>query len=674
MNRWPMSVDRVKGALNQAIFVTEMNRRVVLIEDNAAHAKLVERLLGRSAGFVLEWFERLATGLPRLQAGGVDVVLLDLGLPDCERHETLGRVLAVAPDVPVIVLTTAEDLDAAIRSVQQGAQDDLPKSQLSRELLIRSIRYAIERKQAEQRVRESERLYRAIGESMDFGAWVCDAEGKNIYASPSFLQLTGLTQEQCSGVGWGEALHPDDLEDTLRAWRRCVRAGKFWDRQHRILGVDGEYHPVLARGVPVYDERGRITCWAGFNLDISDLKRAEEELKSLNATLEQRVAARSAEAEERAAKLRLLASDLSETESRERGRLAQALHDNLQQILVAAKMRTDVLAARVNDDRAKQMLGQVTQLLSQSIDEARSLTLDLSPPVLRDRGLGAALEWLARRTREQHHLDVAVEIVGDAEHVSEGAAVFLFQAARELIFNIVKHAGVATAAVRLDCGSGGIELIVKDEGAGFDPEILDGSARASEHFGLFSIRERIELMGGGLRVRSAGGTGTSVTLHMPYGGAAASPGAAGAAPREAAPGRPAAGAPTVNGDAKIRVVLVDDHRVVREGIASLLSAEPDIAVVGEADCGQDAMRLLEAAPPDAVLMDVGLPGPSGVEVTQWIRERWPHVRVIGLSMHDPADFEPAMRAAGAVGYFSKAGPADLLLNAIRAAAATETAG
>src|SRR5690606_31950872 len=89
---------------------TAMNRRVVLIEDNAAHAKLMERLLGRSAGFELERFDRLATGLPRLQAGGVDVVLLDLGLPDSDRHQTLGRVLAAAPDVPVVVLTTADDL------------------------------------------------------------------------------------------------------------------------------------------------------------------------------------------------------------------------------------------------------------------------------------------------------------------------------------------------------------------------------------------------------------------------------------------------------------------------------------------------------------------------------------------------------------------------------------
>lgn len=650
-----------------------MNRRVVLIEDNAAHAKLVERLLGRSAGFELERFDRLATGLPRLQAGGVDVVLLDLGLPDSDRHQTLGRVLAAAPDVPVVVLTTADDLDAAIRSVQQGAQDDLPKSQLSSELLVRSIRYAIERKQAEQRVRESERIYRAIGESMDFGIWVCDAEGRNIYTSRSFLELTGLTQEQCSGVGWGDVLHPDDAEETLQAWRQCVQAGVAWNHQHRVRGVDGAYHPVLARGVPVYDERGRITYWAGFNLDISDLKRAEEQLKSLNATLEQRVAERSAEAEERAAKLRLLASDLSEAESRERGRLAQALHDNLQQILVAAKMRTDMLASRVADERTRQMLVQVTHLLSQSIDEARSLTLDLSPPVLRDRGLGAALEWLARRTREQHHLRVGVEITGDAERVSESAAVFLFQAVRELIFNIVKHAEVEEATVRLDCAWDGAELTVEDHGAGFDMTVLDDNAGAREHFGLFSIRERIELMGGRMQIHSAAGKGTRITLHMPYTGALAPSGAAKPV-RRAAPSAPVACRPSVGDEAKIRVVLVDDHRIVREGIASLLRAQPDIDVVGEADCGHDAVRLIERSSPDAVLMDVGLPGPSGVEVTRWIRDRWPQVRVIGLSMHDPADFGPAMRDAGAVGYFSKAGPVDLLLDALRAAVATEAAG
>jgi PAS domain S-box-containing protein len=142
------------------------------------------------------------------------------------------------------------------------------------------------RKNAERALRESERIYRAIGETIDYGVWICDPEGHNIYASESFLELVGQTQAECSEFGWGNVLHPDDAERTIAAWKECVRSGGIWDIEHRFLGVDGRYHPILARGIPVRDDEGRIVCWAGINLDISRMKRTEEELARSNADLE----------------------------------------------------------------------------------------------------------------------------------------------------------------------------------------------------------------------------------------------------------------------------------------------------------------------------------------------------------------------------------------------------
>jgi PAS domain S-box-containing protein len=136
-----------------------------------------------------------------------------------------------------------------------------------------------ERKLAEEALRNSERLYRAVGESIDYGVWVCDPDGRNIYASESFLKLVGLTQQQCSDFGWGNVLHPDDAERTIAAWKECVRRGGTWDIEHRFKGVDGQYHPVLARGVPVKDDNGKIIYWAGINLDINKIKQAEEALR-----------------------------------------------------------------------------------------------------------------------------------------------------------------------------------------------------------------------------------------------------------------------------------------------------------------------------------------------------------------------------------------------------------
>ncbi len=144
----------------------------------------------------------------------------------------------------------------------------------------------VERKQVEQdlresevRLRASEKLYRAIGESIDYGIWICDPDGRNLYASQSFLDLLGITQEQCSEFGWGNSLHPDDAERTIAAWKECARTGGTWDIEHRYLGKDGRYHPILSRGVPVRDEQGNIINWAGINLDISRLKQTEEALR-----------------------------------------------------------------------------------------------------------------------------------------------------------------------------------------------------------------------------------------------------------------------------------------------------------------------------------------------------------------------------------------------------------
>jgi PAS domain S-box-containing protein len=136
-----------------------------------------------------------------------------------------------------------------------------------------------ERKKAEEALKRSEALYRGIGESIDYGVWVCSPDGSNTYASESFLKMVGITQEQCSNFGWGDVLHPDDAERTIASWKECVRTGGTWDIEHRFRGRDGQWHHVLARGVPVRNEHDEIICWAGINLDISQLKQTEEALR-----------------------------------------------------------------------------------------------------------------------------------------------------------------------------------------------------------------------------------------------------------------------------------------------------------------------------------------------------------------------------------------------------------
>lgn len=153
------------------------------------------------------------------------------------------------------------------------------------ENVVARIGPMIERARATEALRENERTYRAIGESIDYGIWVCDADGRNTYASDSFLKLVGITQEQCSNLGWTDLLHPDEIAGTTAAWQECARTGNFWEREHRFKGVDGRWHPILARGVPIRDDAGRIQRWVGINLDISGMKRIEWAIRQSESQL-----------------------------------------------------------------------------------------------------------------------------------------------------------------------------------------------------------------------------------------------------------------------------------------------------------------------------------------------------------------------------------------------------
>ena len=206
-----------------------------------------------------------------------------------DHHRIIGeriRTLHAGGTVPLLE-EKVRRLDGTVRDVEVAAGAFGDEHGTAIQAVLRDI---TDRKRLERALRESERLYRAIGESIDYGVWVCDPDGRNTYASESFLKMVGLTQEQCSDFGWGEALHPDDVERTIAAWKACVRTGGTWDMEHRFRGADGRWHDVLARGVPVRDEHGGVLCWAGINLDIGRLKRAEQDVARLNRELQRRIA------------------------------------------------------------------------------------------------------------------------------------------------------------------------------------------------------------------------------------------------------------------------------------------------------------------------------------------------------------------------------------------------
>lgn len=140
-----------------------------------------------------------------------------------------------------------------------------------------------ERKAAEKARLASEARYRAAGEAIRYGVWTCDADGGVEFVSQTFLDLIGKTLDEVSPRGWLDRLPPEDRKPTLEAWRACVREGRDWTWEHRVRGVDGIYRTILSLGRPVRDEYNRVTSWVGFNLDLSERKRAEDALRESEA-------------------------------------------------------------------------------------------------------------------------------------------------------------------------------------------------------------------------------------------------------------------------------------------------------------------------------------------------------------------------------------------------------
>ncbi len=396
-------------------------------------------------------------------------------------------------------------------------------------------------------------------------------------------------------------------------------------------------------------------------------KERELQLRTLNESLERQVLARTAELHRRAAQLRALALQLTRAEDRERRRIAHILHENLQQLLVAAQVRIGGLPTRAPHDLAE-LAREVNDILKEAVDTSRLLAVELCPPVLHELGLPASLDWLAGQMRRKHGLTVHVTADPTADPRNEDLRAFVFQSVRELLFNVVKHAQAPEAHVTLDCTPGGeLRVRVCDTGKGFAPEPPDAREDFAGRFGLFSIRERAELLGGHLDVHSAPGQGATVTLVVPPPSQAAAklptatPQAAPAARPSAPPEEPPSTIKT------IRVLLADDHAILRQGLATLLEQEPGIVVVGEAADGQEAIDLALALRPDVVIMDVSMPRLSGVDATRRITQQMPEVKVIGLSMHEDPKIASELHDAGAVAYLTKGGPTQDLLDTVLAA-------
>ncbi len=521
--------------------------------------------------------------------------------------------------------------------------------------------------QSHEALRRSEERFRLTADNAPVLIWIADITSACVWFNRPWLSFVGRSMDQEIGVGWADNVHPDDFQRCLQVYTTSFEARRSFTMEYRLKRHDGDYRWLLDNGIPLQEEDGTFTGFIGSCVDITNMKNAEHALQQAHRELEERVVQRTSELQYRADQLARLTSELTLSEQRERRRLAKILHDHLQQLLVGAKYGLDVLSRRLSTTHGREVQKAI-ELLDEAISTSRTLTVELSPPILHEAGLAAGLEWLARRMKEKYDFEMLLHVDERAVPPREDLTVLIFEAVRELLRNSIRHGQVNSASVELVLHDPErLRVVVADQGHGFMPDdVLCDNRRAKGGFGLFSIRERLTLLRGQFHIDSAPGQGARITIIAPLHQKDQSPDeAVGLQPTSPPPGEARQQPESLPPVSHIRLLLADDHVVVRQGLTAVLAAEPDLTIIGEAGNGIDALEKAQLLNPDIVLMDFSMPGMDGVEATRRLRGKLPHIQVIGLSMYEEPDRSAAIIKAGAAAYVSKSGQPQHLVETIR---------
>jgi len=272
---------------------------------------------------------------------------------------------------------------------------------------------------------------------------------------------------------------------------------------------DGRQVLLETLKTPYYDTQGKLLGLIGISRDITQRKEAEEALRKSNDELDLRV-------QERTAQLTSLTAELSQAEEYERRRIASDLHDQVAQTLALSKIKLNSLLLSGHTEERDEVLREIVDHLSTSIDEIRSLTFQLSPPILHEVGLEAALEWLSEEFQEKYRLRIHFQSDGKLRPLDEKTGAALYRMSRELLVNIVKHAQAKNVQIVVKSISSNIHVSISDDGFGFDSSQILDNGSSNNSFGLLNIYHRMQYMGGSFIIESVVGRGTKATIIFPF--------------------------------------------------------------------------------------------------------------------------------------------------------------
>ena len=356
-----------------------------------------------------------------------------------------------------------------------------------------------DRTKAEQAMRESEERFRTFLDNVPDPITMKDEQGRFLFTNRAMSRLTGYSSDELIGHRLYEVFPVDDE----RKKKYDAHEQRVWNSastevlKHTFYRAEeNQVRHAMVSKFPVFDPKGNMTALGTMVRDVTESHEAEQALRSYQQAL------------------RELAGKISLVEESERRRISSELHDGTVQHLTLARITLASLRNILNDDSSSKVLDEIDVLLGESLKETRSLIFDLSPPVLYELGLIAAIEWLCEQFSQKTDVPATFTYKDDARAISGELNVVLFQAVRELLVNIRKHAKAQRVEVKWQEADEMLLLRVEDDGVGLDINTIGKHRSIDGGFGLFSLRERLRLLGADIEIDSSGG-GTSVCLRAP---------------------------------------------------------------------------------------------------------------------------------------------------------------
>jgi two-component system NarL family sensor kinase len=492
----------------------------------------------------------------------------------------------------------------------------------------------------------AEHPYRILVETIDEGAATLSPDGTVLYSNKSFASIFEVPLEKFIGAPLESFVSGDDLVE-LRRLLESAASGSARG-EIRLRAIDGRARTV------------RLTLSTNRQLGVEAICAVATELTELVETNE---ALRVTETS-----LRQLSGRLLQLQDEERRRIARDLHDVTGQKIALLSMSLDRLGRLVgsSSDEVQETFEETRDVVRKVGEEIRTLSYLLHPPLLDESGLGSAVRWYAEGFQKRSGIHLTVNIAPALGRLSTEVETALFRVVQESLTNVHRYSGSPDAEIKIYTNGGELCLEIVDHGKGIEA----GSVRASIDgiaslgVGIPGMRERLRQLGGQLEVDFAR-NGTRVVANVPLKQTEAEIPTIPEDTEMSARENNRDFDPAVCGDARRRILIADDHEVMRRGVRGLLESHNEWAVCGEAFEGKEAVVKSRELRPDLIIMDINMPGLTGIAAAQQIRRENPSAKILFFSVHESAQTVREVVNAGAQGYVAKSRAGHDLVDAVR---------